>query len=233
MDRDLGFTRAVRDALPEWTVPVFDAVALLGDEFVLAFVLVAIAAIDAYRSVKRGDERPISNEIGFVLAVVLGGLALTLVLKTSFGFSRPPESLQAIPRDGHGFPSGHTMAATVCWGALALWGTAFGRRERLLGASLAIGLVAASRLVLGVHYVVDVLAAIGFGAGYLLVVGRGLDGDPDAAFAIAAVLGILAAIITGGTAEGILATVGCVGGAACWWALNRPAARKLWVTVVN
>lgn len=228
MDRDLGITRAIRNWLPEWTVSVFDAVALLGDEFVIILALLAVAAVDAYRSARRGTGKPISRRTGFVLAVVLGGLALTLVLKASFGFSRPPESLQAIPRDGDGFPSGHTMAATICWGALALWGGVIERNRGLLGASLVVSLVGLSRLALGVHYFVDIVASTVFGVAYLLAVAAVLDGDPDAAFAVAAALGGLALIVTGAATDGVLAFVGCVGGAAGWWALNRKATRDLW-----
>ncbi|TYL35990.1 PA-phosphatase [Natronococcus pandeyae] len=228
MDRDLGVTEAVRRTVPEWTVSLFDVIALLGDEYLVVAVLLGIATAEAVRSVRRGADRPLSRRTGFVLAIVLGGLALTLVLKSAFGFSRPPESMQAIPREGEGFPSGHTMAATILWGALALWSTTSTRRRRLLGAAILVGLVGLSRLVIGVHYFVDIVASVGFGATYLLAAEAALDGDPERAFAVAVALGGLALFVTGGATDGLLAFAGCAGGAVGWWTLNRPAVRNLW-----
>ena len=233
MDRDLGIMRAIRQTLPEWSVPIFEVTALLGDELLIVGVLLGYAAVDAYRSIRNGSERPLSRRTGFVLAVVLGGLAFTLILKASFGFSRPPESLQAVPRDGDGFPSGHTMAATICWGALALWGRVSSRRRRLLGAALVVVLVGLSRLALGVHYFADLVASVLFGTAFLLGAGAVLLDDPERAFAAAAVLGGLAVLVTSGATDGLLAFAGCIGGAVAWWLLDRPETRNLWATVTG
>nr|WP_255170880.1 phosphatase PAP2 family protein [Natrononativus amylolyticus] len=233
MDRDLGIMRAIRETIPEWSVPIFEATALLGDELLVVAALLAYAAIDAYRSIKSGSDRPLSRRTGFVLAVVLGGLAFTLILKASFGFSRPPESLQAVARDGDGFPSGHTMAATICWGALALWGSVSTRQRRLLGAAAVVALVGFSRLALGVHYVADLVASVLFGTAFLLAAGAVLYERPERAFVVAVALGGLALLATGGATDGLLAFVGCAGGAAAWWAINRPEARRLWTAVAG
>ncbi|WP_306058689.1 phosphatase PAP2 family protein [Natronococcus wangiae] len=180
----------------------------------------------AYGSVRRGSDRLVSDRTGFIVAAVLGGLALTLVLQSAFGFSRPPSSVQAISREGGGFPSGHTMAATVFWGALALWGERFTVRKRAAAATLVIGLVGFSRLALGVHYLVDVVASVWFGIGYLALAAHLTGYRPTRAFAVAASFGILAVLITGGTTDGWLASIGCLGGAAGWWAVTRPSLWK-------
>ena len=96
MTRDLGVTELLRSVLPEWTVPAFELAAMLGDELVVVAVLLTLAGADAYRSFDRGSDRLLSDRAAFVVAVVLGGLALTLVLKTAFGSPRPPDSLQAV-----------------------------------------------------------------------------------------------------------------------------------------
>ncbi|AXR77722.1 phosphatase PAP2 family protein [Natrarchaeobaculum sulfurireducens] len=233
MNRDIGVTELFRTHLPEWTVPVFELVSMLGDELVVVVVLLVLAGVDAYRSFERGSGQVLSDRTAFVIAVVLGGLALTLVLKTAFGFSRPPEPLQAVPRESSGFPSGHTMAAAILWTALALWSARFTRRSRLLAAAGGIALVAVSRLALGVHYLVDVVASVLFGVGMLLLAARLTRGDPEAAFAGAAVLGTLALIVTGATTDGWLAFVGCVGAAGGWWILNRPRVRALWLSTTQ
>ena len=233
MNRDIGVTELLRTHLPEWTVPVFELVSMLGDELVVVAVLLVLAGADAYRSFERGSGQVLSDRTAFVIAVVLGGLALTLVLKTAFGFSRPPESLQAVPRESSGFPSGYTMAATILWTALALWSTRFTRRSRLLAATGGIALVAVSRLALGVHYFVDVVASVVFGVGMLVLAVRLTRGDPETAFAGSAALGALALIVTGATTDGWLAFVGCVGAAGGWWILNRPRVRALWLSTTQ
>ena len=233
MDRDLGVTEAIRDFLPEWTVPVFEATALLGDLAVIVGVLGVVAALEVVRSVRRGSSEPLSERTAFVLGVVLGGLALTLVLKTAFGFARPPEELQAVAREGDGFPSGHTMAATILWGALAMWSRWGRRRWRVVGAAGIVGLVALSRLALGVHYLVDVLASIAFGVGFLALAATVLARDPRRAFAVAAALGALALAVTGASSDGLLAFAGCAGGAIGWWFLGRLRVRSLWASVAR
>ncbi|APW98910.1 phosphatase PAP2 family protein [Halobiforma lacisalsi AJ5] len=230
MTRGVGVTELLRETLPEWSVPLFEFVALLGDELLVGAVLLLLACTDAYRSFRHGDDRLLSDRTAFVLAVVLGGLAFTLALKSAFGLPRPPASLRAIPKETPGFPSGHTMAATVCWTALALWSTRWTRRRRLALAAVPIGLVAVSRLALGVHYLVDVVASIGFGVGYLILAATLTGKDPTKAFAGAAILGVAALVVTGGTTDGWLAFVGCLGGAVGWWVITRPTVRELWVS---
>lgn len=117
----------------------------------------------------------------FVLALVLTYVALVGVLKAAFGLPRPPgaSTAPALPGyaaalepvladaatgEGNGFPSGHALGTTMVWGGLALvleWGR---RRARLAVAGGLVVLVSATRLALGVHYLVDVLAGVGVGA---------------------------------------------------------------------
>ncbi|RQG93820.1 phosphatase PAP2 family protein [Natrarchaeobius chitinivorans] len=233
MNRDVGVTELIRSILPEWIVPVFETTALLGDELVAVGVLGVVVAVEVTRSMHRDSDRALSSETAMLLGIVLGGLALTLALKTAFGFSRPPSSLQAVPRESGGFPSGHTMAATVLWLSLVRWSDRGTTRLRLLVAVGVIGLVGFSRLALGVHYLVDVLASVGFGVGYLLLAEHLVGEEPIRAFGLATVLGTGALLVTGGTTDGWLAFVGCVGGAAGWWAINRPIAREIWLTATR
>jgi undecaprenyl-diphosphatase len=99
--------------------------------------------------------------VGFALSVVA-----TSIVKFAVRRRRPVGEWGGIYRkiDPHSFPSGHasrtiTMTIVVMAGGYSLIGTA------LLFWSLLVGL---SRIVLGVHYLYDVLA------GYLLGVGVGV-----------------------------------------------------------
>ncbi|TYT62137.1 phosphatase PAP2 family protein [Natrialba swarupiae] len=233
MNRSLGVTELIRRLLPEWTVPLFELTAVLGDELLVVAVLLGIGVVDVGRSIRSDDDRLLSADVATLLGIVLGGLALTLALKTALDFSRPPASMQAVPRDSAGFPSGHTMAATILWGALAAWIDRGTPRVRLLAAAIVVSLVGVSRLALGVHYLVDVLASVGVGAGYLLVATRIADGEPTRAFAGATVLGGAALLITAGSTDGWLAFVGCVGAAAGWWTISRPSVRNRLLAVTR
>ncbi|OIB58868.1 phosphatase PAP2 family protein [Natrialba sp. SSL1] len=233
MSRNLGVTELLRNTLPEWTVPIFEVTALLGDEFVVVGVLGLFAISGASQAASSDTDRLLPDRTAFVLAVVLGGLALTLVLKTAFGSPRPPESLQAVPRESNGFPSGHTMAATVLWGALAIWSLQSTARRRTVAAASIVGLVAFSRLALGVHFLVDVLASVAFGLGYLYLAARLTNEQPAPMFAGAIGLGTIALLITGGETDGWLAFAGCVGGAGAWWATTQPRVQELWTSITE
>ncbi|RQG91507.1 phosphatase PAP2 family protein [Natrarchaeobius halalkaliphilus] len=233
MNRDVGVTELIRTVLPEWAGPIFEITALLGDELVVVGVLGILVVVDVYRSADSGSDHLLSRETATLVAIVLGGLALTLVLKTTIDSPRPPASLQAVPREGTGFPSGHTMAATVLWVSLAYWSDRFSARGRLLIASIVIAVVGFSRLALGVHYLVDVVASVGFGVGYLLLAAKATGLEPMRAFATAGVLGVMALLVTAGSADGWLAFVGCIGGAGGWWLVNRPAVQRMWIATTR
>ncbi|WP_247729253.1 phosphatase PAP2 family protein [Halovivax limisalsi] len=252
MSRGIGVTEAIRAVLPEWSTPLFELAALPGDLPVVAGVLAAVVLVDVRDALSDGGNSPLrepsrdarttdrgarESAVGrrsllrprtaFVVGVVTGGLALTLILKTVLGLPRPPPALQATVRDGYGFPSGHAMAATILWGALAYWCDRPRPRTRAILASLLVSTVALSRLALGVHFLVDVLASVAVGLGYLGVARTALAADPRRSMGLAAVLGTIALVITGATTDGLLAFVGTIGAAAGWWLTTRPSVGRV------
>ena len=223
--RSLGVTEVVRATVPEWLEPTFRVLAVFGDLPVVVATLgvVYLLAVRAGGKTDRG--LLCSDRTAAFLATALGGLALVVLLKYSFALPRPPAELQAVPRDGYGFPSGHTMAATILWVGLARWYGRLGRNAAGVAATLVV-VVASSRLVLGVHYFVDVVASIAFGVAYLLVMIRIARDDPRRAFGVAVAIGFGAVIVSGVSTDGLLALVGTVGGFVGWWTVERPAVRR-------
>ncbi len=232
MSRGVGVTEFVREFVPEWFDIVGRLLALPGDIEVAALVIAVIFGFGVRQQIRSENrEHLCSPRTIAMIAVVFGGLSLAIIFKTGFGLPRPPVELQATPRSGEGFPSGHTMTATVLWGALALWGRAWTANRRWSMAAVLIGLVGFSRLALGVHYLVDVLASVAFGMAYLYVMWSFVRADAMRAFAIAIVLSVLAAVISGGSTDGVLALVGTVGCFVGWRVAEHEAVRKRIFTI--
>jgi membrane-associated phospholipid phosphatase len=107
----------------------------------------------------------------FVLSVY-GGMILNRLLKHSFQRARPRFDDPIFSFTGYSFPSGHTMTATVVYGAIAVLVFTKNKNRTLrivvvTLAALLIGLVGFSRIYLGAHYLSDVLGAIAEGLAWL------------------------------------------------------------------
>lgn len=209
---------AVRAAVPPWLVPLFRGVTRLGN---LGVFLVAFALDYWFVDRERG-----AHAIG----VVVGGMALLTALKYAFAAPRPPASVNLVPTGGHSFPSGHAMGATVAYGALAVDLDAGSPRARYAAAGGLVSLIALSRVVLGVHFVRDVLAGIAFGVAFL-VVAFGVTGrDPRLAFLLAIAVALLAVAVSGASRDGV-GLLGVAVGAAVAWELaddGTTVERPLW-----
>lgn len=109
--------------------------------------------------------------LGLVL-VVAGGMFLNVLLKNLFGRARPGWADPLMALADPGFPSGHTMMATIIYGFVATslmlrigsWPARF--FVALMTISL-VFLVALSRMYLGAHYLSDVLGAMAAGMAWL------------------------------------------------------------------
>ena len=100
-----------------------------------------------------------------VALVMAGGGTLNVVLKHFFHRERPVLENPLVTLSSYGFPSGHTMGATLLYGLLALlaWKSLRNRAARLacvVGACFWILLIGLTRIYLGAHYLSDVLGAL-------------------------------------------------------------------------
>ncbi|WP_293032653.1 phosphatase PAP2 family protein [Natronococcus sp.] len=229
MSRSVGVTELLREFLPEWTTLLFVALSYPGKLTLLVPLLGVFYLVDVGRTLRAGalDDRPLCSErTAYVLAVSLGGLAFVVLIKGAFSLPRTDPSLHAVPSSEHGFPSGHVMAATITWGALALWTTADTRARRLFGAVSIVAVVGFARLALGIHYLVDVPVSVALGVAYLAGVAWLARGDPRRAFLVGIAVAALAVVVDTASSRALLALAGTVGGAAGWYVLERPPVRR-------
>lgn len=215
--RGVGVGEALRSLLPEPAVTVFAALTVLGD----SAVLLALAAL-----VYLAYDRPAG---GFVGGTLFAGYATVIALKAAFALPRPPADLHVVAVSGYGFPSGHAVAATVGWGALAvaLEGV-LSARLRAAGAAAAVAAVALSRVAIGVHYPVDVLAGVGIGLVVLGAAVRWGRGEPLALFGLAGGLAGAAVAASGAVVEAVALLGACAGALVAWPAVepgDRPRGR--------
>ena len=142
-----------------WSTSGLKLVTDLGETWMAAIIGVVVALVDLPRSRNRWV-------VPFLLAVVVGDKLLTSALKTLVDRVRP--HLNPVARTlGPSFPSGHTSTAAALWAAVALvawrW---WGRRSLPPLAGIAVGIavaVAASRVLLDVHWLTDVIAGLALG----------------------------------------------------------------------
>src|SRR5215831_16661722 len=136
-------------------VAVIKAVTWLGSDGVLWTVVGAAAVVLAV----------------YLLVTGAGALILDPVLKSLVGRLRPVVAHPIAHGTGNSFPSGHSLGSIVCYGAVLLvfLPAARGRwRTTFITVIVAlVALIGISRILLGVHYLSDVVGAWAVGIAWL------------------------------------------------------------------
>lgn len=247
---------AVVDALPEFIIVIFAAVTHLADPWFL-FGLLAVLYWFGSERLAASPRRAGATAI----AVVTCAYAAVALGKAWFAAPRPPGAASPADApmwlpgllsawyetqgfsDGFGFPSGHATGGVAAYLAVALlYDRVWTPRRRLRGAVAVAVAVAISRVVIEVHFLVDVVAGLLVGIGAVFIVLwfagdpriRAIGGersesiespaelDPLPAFLLAAAVSIAAAGVAAanGHTEGVIeATIGIatgLGGAVGW-----------------
>lgn len=142
---------------------VLRVVTLFGSTPVLA--LVTVAAV--WFVTARGRQR-----LGtFLVVTALGGAILNSLVKLAVARPRPVVDHEVATAFGKSFPSGHAMSSTVIYGALLVALLPILRRRHrtaaVVGAVVLVLAVGTSRLLLGVHFLSDVLGGFVLGLAWL------------------------------------------------------------------
>ena len=151
---------------------VLDAVTQLGNIYTVIALCVVLAVAETIR------ERTVWVVV-FLVAVLGGEEVLTTAVKDLVDRLRPTFNPAAATL-GPSFPSGHSATAAAFYAAAALLlGRWRGRPMRALLAGLAAGIavaVAASRVLLDVHWLSDVIAGLALGWAWFAVCGIAFGG---------------------------------------------------------
>lgn len=219
---DYELNRAIDGVLPD---PVSNGFALathLGDTAVVATLVVL-----CYWFGRTDDWQ----RRGLVVAIAVAALTLNVGLKGVLDVQRPlyaaraagdPLAFAPDSYDGFSTPSGHAMGSAAVYGALAAL-TDVGRRwHRYLAAGVVIAAVAFSRVVIGVHYLGDVVLGVALGLGLVWLGARLAAGDRDPVvpvFLLALVGAAVAAPV--GSETYPAASIGASAGGLAVWRLVR------------
>jgi membrane-associated phospholipid phosphatase len=248
--RSLGITELIQ-AEASWPVIVlFALVSQLGDVWFL-FLLGGVFYV-------AGEYTPrwvLDRRRGLtVLALLVTYISLIGVLKDVFRLPRPPGAttppgLVAVPTalqgvftsittaSGPGFPSGHALGTTMVWGGVALLLDRGRFRSRAVLVAGIVAAVSVSRLVIGVHYLVDVVVGAAVGVVALVAIYRlSADGTkPGRVLGVAVVVGLLGLIRTV-SFDSVAALGGAVGGWIVWhWLAEevKPQPSNRWTVVAG
>ena len=179
MSRGFGVVGLLQEVIPEWLALAVALLTQLGDFWFLAVLLAVLLWV----------EREVRVDIAILAGVWLLGHGTSVLLKAVFRLPRPgdpladPDSMSGLVATiyeptahatGYGFPSGHAISATVVFVGLAAilpWSTP---TRRWTVASGLVVVVSLTRVALGVHYLVDVIAGVAIGLA-LLGLARGVS----------------------------------------------------------
>lgn len=120
----------------------------------------------ARKSMDMEKRRSLSRKVyAYIFIQLLVSFALTRVLKISFGMPRPdisgPMTPFTLDHGHHSFPSGHTTEIVGATLPLAWWAKSF-LPSIILG--IYVAFVSYSRIYLGMHHIIDVLAGLLLGS---------------------------------------------------------------------
>lgn len=159
VDADVWVGQWGVDHATNWSTDALQLVTELGGTYVVIAALVGIAVFEYLRVPNRWV--PV-----FLLTVVVGEIVLVNTIKELLDRVRPTFNPIAETL-GPSFPSGHSASAAAFWAAAAL---VLARRRSartralIAGGAVAIAVgVASSRVLLGVHWMSDVMGGLAFG----------------------------------------------------------------------
>lgn len=229
MTRGVGVSTWLADVI-EPAEPLLALLTQTGDTWLLGILVALLYVLGGAAPLPGWDRR----RGAAVLGAGLLAISATGLLKASLGLPRPPGAGQpayafgglmgdvyawTATADGFGFPSGHAVGATAIYGTVAGLVDAAHRRRALGVAALLAGTAALTRVGLGVHYLVDVLAGVGVGLVLAALAVRWVI-RPGVAIGAAVPVAAGWAVLADGAPDAVGALALCAGALVAWTALE-------------
>lgn len=153
---------AIEGVIVEMRTPIITTLFVWITQIGNPFVFASVAVFMGVMLILRGNAYEAAL---FLVALIVAVVSLT-ILKNVFQISRPISDIYSV--DGWSFPSGHATVATAFFFLLAQTfftklKTAQAKTLLIVGSILGAGLICFSRLYLGAHWTLDVLAGIALG----------------------------------------------------------------------
>lgn len=219
---DYETNRTIHEALPDFVVTYFELVTRLGD----GATVVALAIIFFWFGRRRDWEYR-----GMVMAIAVATLAVSAGLKGILDVQRPlfaaieaGQPLEFAPEeyDGLSTPSAHAMGSAAIYGALAVVMDVGKRWQRYVLAGFVIVSVAFSRVVIGVHYLGDVVLGVLLGL-FLVWLALWVAERSERSVLPVFVLALFVAVVANplGSEEFVTMSIGSAfGGIFAWWYIH-------------
>lgn len=215
---DPEVNRAIHEAMPELVIEALGLITRLGDGATLVGVAVLLYWF--------GSEED-RHKRAMVLAIAVSTLAVVAGLKGILEVQRPlfAAELAFAPEtySGYSTPSAHSMGAAAVYGALAVVMNVGKRWQRFTVAGALIVLIPLSRVVIGVHYVGDVILGVGIGLG-LVVLALRMKNNPVTTMFAFSLLVALGAFALGSREFTTMAIGASLGGLIVWGLLKHRTA---------
>ncbi|MDG5818417.1 phosphatase PAP2 family protein [Natronococcus sp. A-GB7] len=225
---DPEVNRSINEALPRAVVEAFGVITTLGD----GATLVAVAALLYWFGA--AEDR---HDRAMVLAIAVTTLALVAGLKGILEVQRPlyaaepPLAFAPETYPGWSTPSAHAMGAASVYGALAVVTNVGKRWQRYAVAAALIVAIPFSRVVLGVHYVGDVILGVALGLALVAVALRITNRSVTPMFALSLAIAV-GAFLLGSEEYTTMAIGASLGGLVTWPLLEDRNAEPLGASVL-
>ncbi len=155
---DAETNQAIHDALPNFFVEFLALFTRMGDGATVVTLAIIFYWFGAWRDWRKR---------GMLMAIAVTTLAMSAGLKGVFDVARPVyvADLAFAPAEYPGLstPSAHAMGSAAIYGGLAVVMETGKKWQRYLVAGVIISLVALSRVVIGVHFLGDVVLGVALG----------------------------------------------------------------------
>lgn len=154
------------------------------------------------------------RESALVASYAVVGIGFVVLVKSLLGMPRPPEEVHLIAHgdDPYGFPSGHAFMAVVVYGGALVTFDRLREPLAVAGVTALIVAISLSRIVLGVHYLGDVLVGLLLGVVFLAAIHRLVD-DPGRGFVLGGVVAVPAIVLSNAEPYTLVALGAAIGGA--------------------